>query len=485
MASRRRLLDVTLAEQQCRDNVLSVFILVKRAYMQQDYVIQPLNLPPRYSDYAKGRVLVEFNTSADNTDTPWPTEPFPPPLDYWNSPVEVSHTYCRTPPLLTAAIANHCCTIAITATIAAFTASTDALAKELKDTYAESFDDFQLQQGTPRYQELETLVLPYLPYFSSCRGYDGHIPIYAALESKACHLPGEEDGVSDDWWRYAYPPFPHQDDIHVVGPWHVGQKPTADYCKLEVKCQYEEALAAADVVPRWFEAGTGATLFEMIREPITWHNFTGRANTRASLEDTGGAQFIRDIEATGGSDFFVPVKLPIPLAAAAAARRYIVIVKRCCCCADVDVAGAAHHEQLKAQLEEKESASAALAVAALLAVEICYHCAPALVPNANTPLHCYALCRSLLQQYSRTEKRIINARLIMLTFDKNSTDLSYNLTLDYYALDYWGLIKYFVFRREVFWILFAAIGVFSVVLAAIYWVRTMATLYTSLESCAA
>jgi hypothetical protein len=77
---------VTLAEQQCRDNVLSVFILMKRAYMQQDYVIQPLNLPPRYSDYAKGRVLVEFNTSADNTDTPWPTEPFPPPLDYWNSP---------------------------------------------------------------------------------------------------------------------------------------------------------------------------------------------------------------------------------------------------------------------------------------------------------------------------------------------------------------------------------------------------------------
>jgi hypothetical protein len=59
---------------------------MKRAYMQQDYVIQPLNLPPRYSDYAKGRVLVEFNTSADNTDTPWPTEPFPPPLDYWNSP---------------------------------------------------------------------------------------------------------------------------------------------------------------------------------------------------------------------------------------------------------------------------------------------------------------------------------------------------------------------------------------------------------------
>jgi hypothetical protein len=61
----------------------------------------------------------------------------------------------------------------------------------------------------------------------------------------------------------------------------------------------------------------------------------------------------------------------------------------------------------------------------------------------------------------------------MLTFDKNSTDLSYNLTLDYYALDYWGLIKYFVFRREVFWILFAAIGVFSVVLAAIYWVITI------------
>jgi hypothetical protein len=72
--------------KRCVNDVLGVLILVERVHTQQDYVIQPLNLPPRYSDYAKGRVLVEFNTSADNTDTPWPTEPFPPPLDYWNSP---------------------------------------------------------------------------------------------------------------------------------------------------------------------------------------------------------------------------------------------------------------------------------------------------------------------------------------------------------------------------------------------------------------
>jgi hypothetical protein len=114
-------------------------------------------------------------------------------------------------PLLLLLLLPHTC-----ATAATTAASTDTLAKELKDTYAESFDDFQLQQGTPRYQDLETLVLPYLPYFSSCRGYDGHIPIYAALESKACHLPGEEDGVSDNWWRYAYPPFPHQVCIYPL-----------------------------------------------------------------------------------------------------------------------------------------------------------------------------------------------------------------------------------------------------------------------------
>ena len=59
----------------------------------QNYVLNPLNFPPRYDAYAKGRVLVEFNTSALNTETPWPVAPFTPALDYWNSPGMLLHSF--------------------------------------------------------------------------------------------------------------------------------------------------------------------------------------------------------------------------------------------------------------------------------------------------------------------------------------------------------------------------------------------------------
>ena len=38
-------------------------------------------------------VLVEFNTSALNTETPWPVAPFTPALDYWNSPGMLLHSF--------------------------------------------------------------------------------------------------------------------------------------------------------------------------------------------------------------------------------------------------------------------------------------------------------------------------------------------------------------------------------------------------------
>lgn len=39
--------------------------------------------------------------------------------------------------------------------------------------------------------------------------------------------------------RYAYPVFPHEDDIVHVGPWDVGNMPIADWCTFSIDCQYE------------------------------------------------------------------------------------------------------------------------------------------------------------------------------------------------------------------------------------------------------
>lgn len=37
------------------------------------------------------------------------------------------------------------------------------------------------------------MQLPYLPYFSNCRQFDSHIPIYALLEGSECALPEVDD----------------------------------------------------------------------------------------------------------------------------------------------------------------------------------------------------------------------------------------------------------------------------------------------------
>lgn len=65
----------------------------------------PLNMPPRYAEFSKGRVLVGFNTSSQNMDTPWlrdDRENVAIASDYWDNP-----------------------------------AASDELGKELKDTFHE------------------------------------------------------------------------------------------------------------------------------------------------------------------------------------------------------------------------------------------------------------------------------------------------------------------------------------------------------------
>lgn len=65
----------------------------------------PLNMPPRYAEFAKGRVLVGFNTSSQNANTPW--------LRDAKNDVAISSDYWDNP------------------------SASDELGKELKDTFHE------------------------------------------------------------------------------------------------------------------------------------------------------------------------------------------------------------------------------------------------------------------------------------------------------------------------------------------------------------
>jgi len=70
-----------------------------------DALSAPLNMPPRYKEFKKGRVLLGFNISMQNVDTPWLKDDM--------SYVAISNDYWDNP------------------------AANDELGKELKDTFQE------------------------------------------------------------------------------------------------------------------------------------------------------------------------------------------------------------------------------------------------------------------------------------------------------------------------------------------------------------
>ncbi|CAM9243358.1 unnamed protein product, partial [Choristocarpus tenellus] len=340
----------------------------------------PLNMPPRYADFTKGRVLMGFNISSQNTDTPW--------LKDSKSDVSITSDYWDNP------------------------ASSNELGKEMKDTFHEVFDEFTVDgEGNPVY-DFTQLILPYMPYFSNCRGYDSHIPIYALLESSECSLPDDHDS---SWWRYNYPVFPQEDDVVYVGPLDVGQSPIADWCTYSIECQYEEDLENVDITPRWFEAATGDNIFYLIRESITWQDFTGRAATRIGFEDAGTGAKINSLDATEGSDVFVPVSV----------NRGAANTFRGGC------------------------------------TDLCY-------PRT-------IMLNIAYYQLNTNTKRIVAASLVFDDFDKDPAVTDYTIDISYYPLDYWELIIKFAFGRPVFLALFVVIGCISVLVTALFWLNMRIT----------
>ncbi|OQS00484.1 hypothetical protein THRCLA_05945, partial [Thraustotheca clavata] len=218
----------------------------------------PLNLPPRFSQLERGRVLV---TNVVTEDNPQP--------DLLDEPVSGANSdaYWQLP------------------------FSTLDITTQMVAKYRETFQGLSEDNST---YLLEEVLLPYLPYFSHCRGYGRYMTIFDLLESDQCALP-ELTEEPANWDRREFPALPNQDDVVVVGPTSFFQEPVADYCMREIACDYEEDLATIEVNPRWFEAGTLTHLFEIVNEPVSYEDFLT------------GSNLYEKLLSAGNSDIFVPV----------------------------------------------------------------------------------------------------------------------------------------------------------------------------------
>jgi hypothetical protein len=227
----------------------------QRAY--EEDIHPPLNLPGRYKDFEKGRVLVGFNASSERPDIGLVIdnrEELEPNPAYW---------------LGSSAMGDRA-----------------AYFKD-REKYRETFDTVGL--GDKLDPDNAAMVLPYFPYFSNCHGYDNYIPIFTVMEDESkCNLPlpifTENDkgelvnetpryNNGEGWWRRAFPPLPNQDDIIRMDPYNLFGEPTSDWCEVDIQCHYEEEMGQTEVNARWFEAGTDDVLWSMLQDPMTLEQY--------------------------------------------------------------------------------------------------------------------------------------------------------------------------------------------------------------------
>lgn len=375
--TQRRHLSQYVSFQERQTLMKYIFVSVVYA-TDSNTVSSPYNLPPLYSEYRTGRALIGYNVSALST----------------------------TPLVLGGSINSN---------FFSLPADTADQTKELVDAYFETFYGMTYDSGNGFQFKFDSVVLPYLPYFSSCYGYDSYIPIWMAFESPECSLPDDIDPTSA---RTAYPSLPDQDHIQYVSSWDVGENPIADWCYRSLKCNYEENLANPDPTPRWFELGTSATLFKVLRDPIDYHQYTGRDSAHPSVNDVGGGRSVTDAYAAS-EDSIINVVV----------------------------------DHSKGDLI---NGCSTLCYARTYLLEFTYH------------------------QMNNHNKRIVKATLTGDKYDFNSADTSYTLNLSLRPLGYIDLLLHFEFDIYLYFTLSCAVGFFAIAICIFTWL--CARLTTQLQN---
>ncbi|RYY32560.1 hypothetical protein EON62_05205, partial [archaeon] len=245
----RRQLTAALTRQNRLAATEFVFVCAySRSYM--DDTTAPLNLPPRYEAFERGRVMTAFNVTTDS-GVARVVEPYSvvaPQDSYWNAPEGDLNT----------------------------------LTSRYRETFHEITD---LNTAAPRYT-FERLIMPYLPYISNCFEFDSMVPLFQILEDGSrCQLP---EYVADDPHRLLFPPLPHPDDIFPVTPSDIMASPVSDACFRVLHCAYEEAIGVLEPVVRWMETATGTELFKIPRRPISLDEYLLGASVLDEIVDADG-----------------------------------------------------------------------------------------------------------------------------------------------------------------------------------------------------
>eukprot|EP00960_Hanusia_phi_P059677 764256-Hanusia_phi.AAC.1 len=117
----------------------------------------------------------------------------------------------------------------------------------------------------------EMIVIPYFPFFSSCRGFDSHIPIFRLFETPTIEgIDGSCKLIPSEYTRevnqYLFWTSPSASEL-------TSATPPQDFCSWNVQCKYEEEIDKAPLPKRWYSQDPGSVLFYLTRDAYNFEEY--------------------------------------------------------------------------------------------------------------------------------------------------------------------------------------------------------------------
>jgi len=129
--------------------------------------------------------------------------------------------------------------------------------------------------GAVNSDAMDHVMLPYLPFFSNCDGYDSHVDISTLTENHpdCTYLPSSQTKAVKGI-LFEFQLFPKGDTCNDISfmPGYAGVSANPG---LPLYCTYEENIFVSAASTRWFEAPPGTVLFHLTKNAISNKDFLG------------------------------------------------------------------------------------------------------------------------------------------------------------------------------------------------------------------
>jgi len=122
------------------------------------------------------------------------------------------------------------------------------------------------------FSNINSLVFPWIPYFSNCKNYGSHIYLFELLENNtACRFP-ELNSTSNANINF--------------------NDPIGDECNIDLECKYDSSLVDEETLKKWFLTENQITLFHITKKPLLYSECNNNLDYSTKILDLYYESFV-------------------------------------------------------------------------------------------------------------------------------------------------------------------------------------------------